>query len=198
MPTALITGANRGIGLELTRRYLNRDWRVIAVNRSRSDELQSLAPVEKLLIIQGDLTDEDFLEGLSDILAKESLDLVINNAGIMGTSTFGESGSATVTTTARDGKARLPGCGGALSAVSALSKVSSTSVAAVVPTLVHSTRTSTVSPGAKGPAGAEALTCRSGSADTPSEAVAPSFDGSRSPAAPVTSASTVSGFQVCA
>ena len=45
MATVLITGANRGIGLELTRRYLARGWRVIALNRGESSALAELAKI---------------------------------------------------------------------------------------------------------------------------------------------------------
>ena len=39
MPVAIITGANRGLGLEFARQYVQDDWKVIAINRSSSAEL---------------------------------------------------------------------------------------------------------------------------------------------------------------
>ena len=88
MPTALITGTNRGLGLEFVRRYLERGWRVIAVNRSESDALKALAADSSLTLAQAELTDSGDLQRVVAALGDASLDLVINNAGIMGTDTF--------------------------------------------------------------------------------------------------------------
>jgi NAD(P)-dependent dehydrogenase (short-subunit alcohol dehydrogenase family) len=88
MPTAVITGANRGIGLAFTRRYLEAGWRVFAVNRGHSDALRVLAKHERLTLLQAELTDPSDLGHIAERLEDESIDLVINNAGIMGTDTF--------------------------------------------------------------------------------------------------------------
>jgi NAD(P)-dependent dehydrogenase (short-subunit alcohol dehydrogenase family) len=90
MPTAVITGANRGIGLEFTRRYLDAGWRVFAVNRGHSDALRQLATQESLALLQADLTHPDDLNRIAELLSDDEIDLVINNAGIMGTDTFRE------------------------------------------------------------------------------------------------------------
>lgn len=87
MPTAVITGANRGIGLEFTRRYLERGWRVFAVSRGTSDALRALATSDRLALIHGELTDSADLSRIARSLKDETIDLVINNAGIMGTDT---------------------------------------------------------------------------------------------------------------
>src|SRR5918998_929963 len=42
MPTVLITGANRGLGLEFARQYCRDGWRVIATARDPTDELEDL------------------------------------------------------------------------------------------------------------------------------------------------------------
>ena len=42
MPTTLITGANRGLGLEFARQYLGDGWMVIAVCRETSDDLDAI------------------------------------------------------------------------------------------------------------------------------------------------------------
>jgi NAD(P)-dependent dehydrogenase (short-subunit alcohol dehydrogenase family) len=88
MPTTLITGANRGLGLELTRRYLQRNWQVFALARSRSEELQQLTDDPGLGLIDGDLLDSAFVDGLADRLGGDQLDLLINNAGTMGNRSF--------------------------------------------------------------------------------------------------------------
>src|SRR3982751_6634612 len=57
MPTVLITGANRGLGLEFARQYSTEGWRVIATARdpTQADELQQL----KVRIEPLDLRDLD-------------------------------------------------------------------------------------------------------------------------------------------
>jgi NAD(P)-dependent dehydrogenase (short-subunit alcohol dehydrogenase family) len=74
MPTILITGANRGIGLEFARQYSEDGWDVIATARQSSPELDALGvTVEKL-----DLSDADAVAALS---VDRQLDLFIANAG---------------------------------------------------------------------------------------------------------------------
>ncbi len=84
MGTYLITGANRGIGLEYCRQLKERGDHVIAVCRSTSDELDNL----KVSIETGvDLTSETDIASLVNRLDAQSIDVLINNAGIM--KTFG-------------------------------------------------------------------------------------------------------------
>jgi len=82
--TAVITGANRGIGLALTRRFLDAGWRVIAACRQpdRATELNRLAG-GALDIRQVELTDGGSVTSLCDGLAHETVDLLVNNAGVM-------------------------------------------------------------------------------------------------------------------
>ena len=88
MPTAVITGANRGIGLELTRQYLEDGWRVIALTRSRSPELEQLGNTGHLNIMETDLTNDASLEATAAAIQAEAIDLLVNNAGTMGDSSF--------------------------------------------------------------------------------------------------------------
>jgi NAD(P)-dependent dehydrogenase (short-subunit alcohol dehydrogenase family) len=82
----VITGANRGIGLALTRLYLARGARVFAVCRQVSPALQSL-PVN---IISGiDVSDDASLTVLQEALTGVSIDLLINNAGILRNESLG-------------------------------------------------------------------------------------------------------------
>ncbi len=88
MKTALITGTNRGIGLELTRQLLEDGWRVHATARDpqSSPELEALAGKhpDALALHALDVGEPEAIEGLSRELANESIDWLINNAGIYG------------------------------------------------------------------------------------------------------------------
>ena len=76
MPTVLITGANRGIGLEFARQYSEAGWQVIATARQSSAELDALGVrVESL-----DLSDPDQVAGFAERI-DGNLDLFVANAG---------------------------------------------------------------------------------------------------------------------
>jgi NAD(P)-dependent dehydrogenase (short-subunit alcohol dehydrogenase family) len=78
MPTVLITGANRGIGLEFARQYSGDGWDVVATVREHSPELDALnVRVERL-----DMRNLDAVAGFGERL--DSLDLLIANAGAYG------------------------------------------------------------------------------------------------------------------
>lgn len=78
MPTVLITGANRGLGLEFAKQYSGDGWDVVATARERSEELDGLGlRVENL-----DMRDFDAVAAFGDRLDK--LDLLIANAGTYG------------------------------------------------------------------------------------------------------------------
>lgn len=81
MSTVLITGSNRGIGLELCRQLKARGDQVTAVCRIASDELLSLG----LNVIDGiDVADESSVRQLAESVKGVQLDWLINNAGILG------------------------------------------------------------------------------------------------------------------
>ncbi len=86
MNTALITGANRGIGLEFCRQYAADGWRVLACCRypEKSDELNKLASKNPglITIYALDVADHVEIDRLAQVLAGEKIDLLINNAGI--------------------------------------------------------------------------------------------------------------------
>ena len=80
MATILITGSNRGIGLELTRQLAARGEDIIAVCRSASEELSSL----DVTIIDGiDVSDGGSVADLKSRLGDTRLDIIVNNAGIL-------------------------------------------------------------------------------------------------------------------
>jgi NAD(P)-dependent dehydrogenase (short-subunit alcohol dehydrogenase family) len=78
--TALVTGANRGIGLALARRLAARDDRVIAVCRQPSDDLDRLSVRVEAGV---DLTSDDDVAALASRLEGTRLDLLVLNAGIL-------------------------------------------------------------------------------------------------------------------
>jgi len=85
MATVLITGANKGIGLELSRQLTERGDEVIALCRKASPELQALG----VRLFEGvDVTDRAALESVSRDLGDTQVDVLINNAGIFENETF--------------------------------------------------------------------------------------------------------------
>lgn len=79
-PTVLITGANRGIGLELARQYSAEGWRVIGTTRrpDAAAELRALGAG----VMQLDVTDQASVDQLARDLAGQPIDVLINSAGI--------------------------------------------------------------------------------------------------------------------
>jgi NAD(P)-dependent dehydrogenase (short-subunit alcohol dehydrogenase family) len=86
MKTTLITGANRGIGLEFARQYAADGWQVLACSRhpENSDALNQLAAryPDQITVHALDVTDHMQIEQLAQALASASIDLLINNAGV--------------------------------------------------------------------------------------------------------------------
>src|SRR5262245_23136353 len=82
--TMLVTGANRGIGLELARQYLDAGWSVIATAREpqTAAELQALGAGKPLLVETLDVTDGKSVAALAERLKDRPIDLLINNAGV--------------------------------------------------------------------------------------------------------------------
>ena len=86
MATILITGASRGIGLELCKQLSVRGEDVIAVCRTPSAELEELG----VRIIDGiDVSNAESIARLKREIGDQPLDVIINNAGIMGSDAFG-------------------------------------------------------------------------------------------------------------
>ncbi|SFG53395.1 SDR family oxidoreductase [Neptunomonas qingdaonensis] len=77
MPTILITGANRGIGLALARSYRRDGWRVFAASRSPDESLAEGAEAVTL-----DLSNPASIKALTSTLAGIPIDIVWNNAGV--------------------------------------------------------------------------------------------------------------------
>jgi NAD(P)-dependent dehydrogenase (short-subunit alcohol dehydrogenase family) len=88
MPATLITGANRGIGLEFARQYLDDGWQVYAAcrNPNSASELRRLADTSdhKLRIMALDVTDPASVKAAAAELDGQAIDLLLNNAGVGG------------------------------------------------------------------------------------------------------------------
>ena len=84
----LITGANRGIGLELVRQYSQRGWRVFACCRNphNAEALFSMAKLSggQISVHLADLGELATLQALAYELRNEAIDILINNAGVYG------------------------------------------------------------------------------------------------------------------
>lgn len=81
MPTILITGCSRGIGLELARHYAAEGWRVIATCRDpeQADALRALSG--DISIHALDVTDGAAVTALAGTLTDTPIDVLFSNAG---------------------------------------------------------------------------------------------------------------------
>lgn len=87
MQTAVITGANRGIGLALAEQLHSKGWDIIAICRTESDEIENIAS----MVISGiDVTEPEQLQQVKAIIGQQQIDLLINNAGLLKDEVLGE------------------------------------------------------------------------------------------------------------
>jgi NAD(P)-dependent dehydrogenase (short-subunit alcohol dehydrogenase family) len=88
MPTLLLTGANRGLGLEFVRQYRDAGWRIYACCRSpeKATELKQLAAASagRVSLHALEVTDHARIEALAHELRAVAFDVLLNNAGIYG------------------------------------------------------------------------------------------------------------------
>ncbi|HJS92752.1 MAG TPA: SDR family oxidoreductase [Solirubrobacteraceae bacterium] len=88
MPQAIITGASRGLGLALARDLAQRGWTLVLDARGAADlnrVARELRHTTEVLTLAGDVTDEWHRGALVEA-AGERIDLLVNNAGILGPS----------------------------------------------------------------------------------------------------------------
>jgi len=85
-PTVLITGANRGMGLELARQYAELGWNVIATSRRAVDDpgladLKAIAAAHPKLVIERiDVTDTAMIRGVAAKYRDQPIDVLLNVA----------------------------------------------------------------------------------------------------------------------
>ena len=97
MATVLITGAGRGLGLELVRQYAADGWRVLACSRTPATPvLQEIADAdaEHVSTHALDVTDHAAVDALAAALEGTAVDVLLNVAGTMGAQSFAERGLA--------------------------------------------------------------------------------------------------------
>ncbi len=84
MPTVLVTGANRGLGLEFVRQYIELGWNVYAC--TRQPEAPALLELDQtnLHVHKLEVTDHPAVDKLAADLAGVAIDVLVNNAGTTG------------------------------------------------------------------------------------------------------------------
>ena len=88
MPTAIITGASRGLGLALARSLAHRGWGLVLDARGAADLEQvarELGAVTEVVAVPGDVSD-DWHRGALVEAAGDQIDLLVNNASVLGPS----------------------------------------------------------------------------------------------------------------
>jgi NAD(P)-dependent dehydrogenase (short-subunit alcohol dehydrogenase family) len=84
MPTVLITGANRGLGLELAAQYAALGWRVLAACRRPDAATACSALAGDVQLLRIDVADHDSIAAAAGQLAGQPIDVLVNNAGLFG------------------------------------------------------------------------------------------------------------------
>ncbi len=85
MPTAIITGASRGLGLALAKALAERGWRLVIDAREAGTLNEVAAALPEVTAIAGDVTDPEHRQALV-AAAGPSVDLLVNNASVLGPS----------------------------------------------------------------------------------------------------------------
>jgi len=83
----VVTGANKGIGLNFCKQYLAQGYRVSAVVRTPSEELQAL---DVKIISDIDVSNADDVATLANYLHGDKIDILVNNAGIFHNETLAD------------------------------------------------------------------------------------------------------------
>ncbi|WP_461535299.1 SDR family oxidoreductase [Spongorhabdus nitratireducens] len=91
METIVITGGNRGIGLELTLQALDAGMKVIATCRDSSNApaLDALRSHPALEVLELEVTSTESVQAFTQKLSGKTIDVLVNNAGIKGSNEQG-------------------------------------------------------------------------------------------------------------
>lgn len=94
VPTVLITGASRGLGLEFARQYGLEGWKVIATCRNPDAALDLSGMTGDISILPMDIEEPDQVAATATALMGVTVDLLLNNVGVVGprnaTASFGD------------------------------------------------------------------------------------------------------------
>jgi NAD(P)-dependent dehydrogenase (short-subunit alcohol dehydrogenase family) len=85
MPTAIVTGASRGLGLALARALAGRGWRLVVDAREAAPLETAAAGLPEVVALSGDVADPAHRRALVEA-AGERIDLLVNNASLLGPS----------------------------------------------------------------------------------------------------------------
>ena len=85
MPTGIVTGASRGLGLALGRALDERGWRLIVDARGGDALDEAIGGLQNVTAIAGDVADPAHRRALVDA-AGDRIDLIVNNASLLGPS----------------------------------------------------------------------------------------------------------------
>lgn len=85
MPVGIVTGASRGLGLALVRGLVKRRWRLVVDARGADALERAVSGLEDVAAIAGDVADPEHRHALVEA-AGDRIDLLVNNAGVLGPS----------------------------------------------------------------------------------------------------------------
>ena len=85
MPVGIVTGASRGLGLALVRALVKRQWRLVVDARGADALERAVSGLEDVAAIAGDVADPEHRHALVEA-AGDRIDLLVNNAGVLGPS----------------------------------------------------------------------------------------------------------------
>jgi NAD(P)-dependent dehydrogenase (short-subunit alcohol dehydrogenase family) len=85
-PVGIVTGASRGLGLALTRALARRGWRLAVDARGGEALALAVAELASVVRVPGDVADAGHRRALVEAAGDHRIDLVVNNAGILGPS----------------------------------------------------------------------------------------------------------------
>jgi NAD(P)-dependent dehydrogenase (short-subunit alcohol dehydrogenase family) len=85
VPVGIVTGASRGLGLALARALVEREWRLVVDARGAAALERAVSGLEGVIAIAGDVADPEHRRVLVDATG-DRIDLLVNNAGVLGPS----------------------------------------------------------------------------------------------------------------
>jgi NAD(P)-dependent dehydrogenase (short-subunit alcohol dehydrogenase family) len=85
MPVGIVTGASRGLGLALVSALAERGWGLVVDARDGDALERAVGGLDRVVAIPGDVADPDHRRALVEA-AGDSIDLVVNNASLLGPS----------------------------------------------------------------------------------------------------------------